>query len=52
LVSLHDVVPPGWLLSPAALQVVAERGFAFYELFGGVVSAGAVHAPTVICSAR
>lgn len=41
-------VPPAWLLSRAARQVVAARGFAFYELFGGIVREGAVHAPRVV----
>jgi predicted deacetylase len=30
-------VPPAWLLSPAARAVVADRGFDFYEVFGGIV---------------
>jgi uncharacterized protein len=30
-------VPPAWLLSRAARAVVAERGFDFYEVFGGIV---------------
>ena len=41
-------VPPAWLLSPAARRVVAERGFAFYEVFRGLVAGDAVLAPTVI----
>lgn len=28
--------------------MVAARGFTFYELFGGIVSGGAVHARTVV----
>jgi predicted deacetylase len=30
-------VPPAWLLSAAAREVVAARGFDFYEVFGGIV---------------
>ena len=41
-------VPPAWLLSRAAREVVAARGFTFHEVFGGIVSGGAVHARTVI----
>ena len=41
-------VPPAWLLSRAARQVVAARGFAFYELFGGIVADRGVHAPRVV----
>lgn len=40
-------VPPAWLLSRPARQVVAAR-FAAYELFGGIVCEGAVHAPRVV----
>jgi predicted deacetylase len=41
-------VPPAWLLSAAAREVVAAAGFAFYETFGGIVHAGRVRAPRVI----
>lgn len=41
-------VPPAWLLSPAARAVVAERGFDFYEVFGGIVRGGAARARRVI----
>ena len=41
-------VPPAWLLSPAARAVVAERGFDFYEVFGGIVHGGDRHARRVI----
>jgi uncharacterized protein len=41
-------VPPAWLLSPEARQVVARAGFDFYELFGGIVQAGRVRARRVI----
>jgi predicted deacetylase len=41
-------VPPAWLLSPAGRRVVAERGFDFYEVFGGIVYCGARHARRVV----
>ncbi|HVZ71844.1 MAG TPA: DUF2334 domain-containing protein [Polyangia bacterium] len=41
-------VPPAWLLSPAAHQVVARAGFDFYEVFGGIVHRGRMRAPRVI----
>lgn len=41
-------VPPAWLLSPAGRQVVAQRGFDFYELFGGILAQGARHARRVV----
>jgi predicted deacetylase len=41
-------VPPAWLLSHAAREVVADRGFDFYELFGGIVHGGDRHARRVI----
>jgi predicted deacetylase len=41
-------VPPAWLVSPAARGVVAERGFEFYELFGGIFHGGRRHARRVI----
>jgi hypothetical protein len=41
-------VPPAWLLSDAAREVVADRGFDFYELFGGIVHGGDRHARRVI----
>jgi predicted deacetylase len=44
----HAFVPPAWLLSPAGRQVVAERGFDFYELFGGILHQGARHARRVV----
>jgi predicted deacetylase len=41
-------VPPAWLLSPGARQVVARAGFDFYELFGGIVHDGQLRARRVI----
>jgi hypothetical protein len=41
-------VPPAWLVSAAARAVVAERGFDFYELFGGIFHGGDRHARRVI----
>jgi predicted deacetylase len=41
-------VPPAWLLSPAARQVVAGAPLDFYEVFGGIVQAGRLHASRVI----
>jgi predicted deacetylase len=41
-------VPPAWLLSRAAREVVARAGFDFYELYAGIVHAGRVRAPRVI----
>jgi predicted deacetylase len=41
-------VPPAWLLSAAARAVVDGAGFEFYEVFAGIVQAGAVRAPRVI----
>jgi predicted deacetylase len=41
-------VPPAWLLSRAARQVVARAGFDFYEVFGGIVHGPRLRAPRVI----
>jgi predicted deacetylase len=41
-------VPPAWLLSPAAREVVARRGFEFYEVFAGIVHAGRTRARPVV----
>lgn len=41
-------VPPAWLLSSAARDVVARAGFHFYETFAGIVHAERVRAPRVI----
>jgi predicted deacetylase len=41
-------VPPAWLLSPAARDVVARAGFDFYELFAGIVHGGRARARRVI----
>jgi predicted deacetylase len=41
-------VPPAWLLSPAGRQVVAQRGFDFYEIFGGIIHHGTRHARRVV----
>jgi predicted deacetylase len=44
----RSFVPPAWLLSPAGRAVVRARAFDFYEIFGGIVRDGAVHARRVI----
>lgn len=41
-------VPPAWLLSRAARDVVARAGFDFFEVFAGIVHAGSVRCPRVI----
>ena len=41
-------VPPAWLLSPAAREVVAAAGFTFHETFAGIVHGGRVRAARVI----
>lgn len=41
-------VPPAWLLSQAARAVVRDGPFDFYELFGGIVRGGRLHARRVI----
>jgi predicted deacetylase len=41
-------VPPAWLLSPAARTVVAGRGFAFYEVFAGIVHNETLRARRVV----
>jgi predicted deacetylase len=41
-------VPPAWLLSRAAREVVERAGFAFHEVFAGIVHAGRLRAPRVI----
>jgi predicted deacetylase len=41
-------VPPAWLLSPAAREVVERAGFAYHETFAGIVHAGRLRAPRVI----
>ena len=46
--ALRGFIPPAWLLSPAARQVVAGAGFEFYELFGGIVHGGRLRARRVI----
>jgi predicted deacetylase len=38
--ALRGFIPPAWLLSPAAREVVAGAGFDFYEVFGGIVHHG------------
>jgi predicted deacetylase len=42
-------VPPAWLLSLSARDVVAQRGFDFYELFQGIVHQQQRLAGRVIC---
>jgi predicted deacetylase len=46
--AVRAFVPPAWLLSPAGRRVVAEQGFEFYELFGGIVHQGRRHARRVV----
>jgi len=46
--ALRGFIPPAWLLSPAALQVVRGAGFEFYELFGGIQHRGRQLVPRVI----
>ncbi|HET6145912.1 MAG TPA: DUF2334 domain-containing protein [Polyangia bacterium] len=46
--ALRGFVPPAWLLSPAALDVVRGAGFEFYELFGGIQHRGRRLVPRVI----
>jgi predicted deacetylase len=41
-------VPPAWLLSPSAREVVERAGFAYHETFAGIVHAGRLRAPRVI----
>jgi uncharacterized protein len=41
-------VPPAWLVSAEARAVVSERGFDFYELFGGIIHQGDRFARRVI----
>lgn len=45
---LFGFVPPAWLLSPAAAELVAARGFAFHERFGGIDAGGALQARRLI----
>ena len=47
-VATRAFVPPAWLLSPAARDVVERAGFAFHETFAGIVHAGRLRAPRVI----
>jgi predicted deacetylase len=47
-VATRGFVPPAWLLSPAARDVVARAGFHFYETFSGIVHGQRVSAPRVI----
>ena len=46
--ALRGFIPPAWLLSPAAHQVVQRAGFEFYELFGGIQHRGRRLVPRVI----
>ena len=46
--ALRGFIPPAWLLSAAARQVVRHAGFEFYELFGGIVHGDQLLAPRVI----
>jgi predicted deacetylase len=44
----RSFIPPAWLLSPAGREVVAARGFDFYELFRGIIHNGNRYAQRVI----
>ena len=46
--ALRGFIPPAWLLSRAALEVVDRAGFEFYEVFGGIMHRGRRLAPRVI----
>jgi predicted deacetylase len=46
--ALRGFIPPAWLLSSAALEVVRRAGFEFYELFGGIQYRGRRLVPRVI----
>jgi predicted deacetylase len=46
--ALRGFIPPAWLLSPAALEVVRGAGFEFYEVFGGIQHRGRRLVPRVI----
>jgi predicted deacetylase len=47
-VATRAFVPPAWQLSRAARAVVERAGFEFYEMFGGIVQAGALRARRLI----
>jgi predicted deacetylase len=47
-VATRAFVPPAWLLSRAARDVVERAGFAFYEVFGGIIHDGRLRAPRVV----
>jgi predicted deacetylase len=46
--ALRGFIPPAWLLSRAAREVVDRAGFEFYELFDGIVYRGRRLVPRVI----
>ncbi len=46
--ALRGFIPPAWLLSRAAREVVDRSGFEFYELFDGIVYRGRRLVPRVI----
>jgi predicted deacetylase len=46
--ALRGFIPPAWLLSRAAREVVDRAGFEFYELFDGIVYRGRRLCPRVI----
>jgi predicted deacetylase len=46
--ALRGFIPPAWLLSPAALEVVRGAGFDFYELWSGIQHRGRRLVPRVI----
>jgi predicted deacetylase len=45
---VHGFVPPAWLLSPAAADVVLDVGFAFHERFAGIRAGDALLARRLI----
>jgi len=46
--AMSGFIPPAWLLSRAAREVVDRAGFEFYEVFDGIVYQGRRLAPRVI----
>lgn len=46
--ALRGFIPPAWLLSRAAREVVDRAGFEFYEVFDGIVYRGRRLVPRVI----
>ena len=46
--AVRGFIPPAWLLSAAARQVVSQAGFDFFEVFAGIVHRGRLLVPRVI----